>query len=395
MIFQDNELSNGEFGEDDREALRNLVRMVLKPGCVIVEIGSWLGNGSTRVIIDELRSIDGGKLYCVDTWKGSPNVAHHQDIAARYDIFETFLQNVRSAGGEAYVCPLKMTSSDAAKIIEDGSIDLVFIDGDHSYASAIEDISLWKSKVREGGILCGHDCECRPRGSLRDAIYSSLNIDHISGDGTPFSVIHSGVVVAVDEAFNGSANLWAETPFLRANGTLGRATMWDNRSPSTVERQAFLPSTDFASPPRLVGVLSSYNIVSFSGVHYAVPQSLGSMDLSSLEGSSMPPGIFVCSSYDEAILAIVVAELKYAQELMVSMNERLSRIDAELGGIKAQQESADARGTEVDQRLNGLLSRIDAELGDIKVQQGVTSHNPMVRIGRLIGRLSNWNNPKP
>jgi len=226
MLYLNNYLS---FGDDDRQALRLLVRQVLKPKCRILEIGSWLGTGSTRVIIEELKSINDGRLYCVDTWKGSSNVIKHQDIVAKYDVFGTFLHNVKEAGGAGYVHPLIMNSSDAAAIVADGYFDLIFIDGDHSYASTKEDIQLWMSKVRIGGILCGHDCECRPNGQLRDTIYSLRDADYISGEGTPFSVIHPGVVVAVDELFDGLANLWAETPIHRADGSNGRATLWDIR----------------------------------------------------------------------------------------------------------------------------------------------------------------------
>lgn len=226
MLFLNNYPS---FGDDDKEALRLLVRQILRPKCRILEIGSWLGTGSTRVIIEELMSIEDGKMYCVDTWKGSKNVSQHQDIVAKYDVFGTFLHNVENAGGDGRVHPLVMNSNCAAAIVADGYFDLIFIDGDHSYSSTKEDIQLWESKVRVGGILCGHDCECRPTGQLRDSIYSSRDADHISGEGTPFSVIHPGVVTAVDELFNGSANLWAETPILRADGTHGRATLWDIR----------------------------------------------------------------------------------------------------------------------------------------------------------------------
>ncbi|MDP1774201.1 MAG: class I SAM-dependent methyltransferase [Methylobacter sp.] len=302
MIYLDNHIS---FGEDDKEALRILVREVLKPNSKIVEIGSWLGTGSTKVIIEELQAIGSGTLYCVDTWKGSENVAQHQEVAAHYDIFETFSHNVNLANGEAYVKPLMMSSKDAAAIIEDGSIDLVFIDGDHSYAAVTEDIALWKSKVREGGILCGHDCECRPNGVLRDAISSSLDLDYIPGAGTFFEVVHPGVVLAVDEAFSGSANLWAETPFSRPNGVHGRATLWDNQQLSTITGPSPRPPISHDTPlPHLVGAVSDYNIVLFAGVHYAAPQSLGALDLSQLDLASRPPEILVARSYDEIVLAI-------------------------------------------------------------------------------------------
>jgi predicted O-methyltransferase YrrM len=51
----------------------------------------------------------------------------------------------------------KMSSLEAAQLFKDGSLDAVYIDADHSYPSAREDILTWKPKVRPGGILSGHD----------------------------------------------------------------------------------------------------------------------------------------------------------------------------------------------------------------------------------------------
>jgi hypothetical protein len=36
-------------------------------------------------------------------------------------------------------------------------LDLVYIDGDHTYEAVAEDIKLWEPKVRPGGIIGGHD----------------------------------------------------------------------------------------------------------------------------------------------------------------------------------------------------------------------------------------------
>lgn len=57
-------------------------------------------------------------------------------------------------------------------------------------------------------------------------------------------------------------------------------------------------------PPHLVGSQSGYNIVSFRGTHYAVPQSLGPMDFSQLDISSLPKGILAAHSHDDALNAI-------------------------------------------------------------------------------------------
>jgi hypothetical protein len=49
------------------------------------------------------------------------------------------------------------SAHDASKWIADGSLDFVFIDSDHSYEAVKQDINDWAPKVREGGIVSGHD----------------------------------------------------------------------------------------------------------------------------------------------------------------------------------------------------------------------------------------------
>jgi len=42
---------------------------------------------------------------------------------------------------------------------EDGSLDFVFIDADHSMEAVDEDIRLWEPKVKKGGLVSGHDID--------------------------------------------------------------------------------------------------------------------------------------------------------------------------------------------------------------------------------------------
>jgi predicted O-methyltransferase YrrM len=51
----------------------------------------------------------------------------------------------------------RKTSREAAEMVADASQDFVFIDADHRYESVLEDIRLWRPKVKPGGLLCGHD----------------------------------------------------------------------------------------------------------------------------------------------------------------------------------------------------------------------------------------------
>lgn len=42
---------------------------------------------------------------------------------------------------------------------ENDKFDFVFIDGDHSYEGCKKDILNWGSKIKEKGLLCGHDID--------------------------------------------------------------------------------------------------------------------------------------------------------------------------------------------------------------------------------------------
>jgi hypothetical protein len=52
---------------------------------------------------------------------------------------------------------MKMKSEEAAPQIADKSLDFVYIDGDHTFDAVMLDLILWSRKVREGGLVCGHD----------------------------------------------------------------------------------------------------------------------------------------------------------------------------------------------------------------------------------------------
>jgi hypothetical protein len=211
------------FSPFDMAALRQLASR-LAPGFTILEIGSWLGQGSTRILIEEARKKE-GTVYCVDTWKGNPNVQKHQNIVHDYDVLGTFLNNVEAAGGSQLVKPLIMSSGDASRIMHDAAFDLVFIDADHSYASTLGDIRAWRPKVRPGGILCGHDCEGRLADFGRERLESGLDRDTIPGNER-FREVHAGVILACHEVFGDKHQLWSETPIKAGDGSVGRSTIW-------------------------------------------------------------------------------------------------------------------------------------------------------------------------
>jgi len=52
---------------------------------------------------------------------------------------------------------IRDTTVNASNLIEDSSLDFVFVDAGHSYKAVCNDINNWYSKVKPGGCFCGHD----------------------------------------------------------------------------------------------------------------------------------------------------------------------------------------------------------------------------------------------
>ena len=64
-----------------------------------------------------------------------------------------------------------MDSVEASKRFEDKSIDFIFIDGNHQYEFVKKDIIAWLPKLKEGGVLAGHDHDWQ---RVKDAVKEIL-----------------------------------------------------------------------------------------------------------------------------------------------------------------------------------------------------------------------------
>ena len=59
---------------------------------------------------------------------------------------------------------LRMTSMEALDHFADGSLDFVYIDGAHDYDHVKEDLAGWCKKLKDDGVLAGHDY-CMEKGA--------------------------------------------------------------------------------------------------------------------------------------------------------------------------------------------------------------------------------------
>ena len=211
-----------QFGIGDATVLKVLLNRLppKNKNIKILEVGSWIGNGST-IILGEFAKERDGMLYCVDTWGGSLVQKKQTTLVQSHDIYGTFEYNIKSRGLEKYVRPLIMTSSEGSEILMDNYFDFIFIDGDHTYEIVKQDILNFSKKLKSNGILCGHDC-----GGLIDDFESSIiNENLISGafkNSQYPSGIHPGVIKGVSEIFgsNNSLTIWSKIDLRKENGEL-------------------------------------------------------------------------------------------------------------------------------------------------------------------------------
>lgn len=121
----------------------------------IVEIGVFKGCTSKQ-----LRTLfPDALLYLVDPWKLYEEYLTIEagPISQIPEVYERAFEEVKKTfEKDSHVKIVRKTSLEAALEIPDG-IDLVYIDGNHSYLHVKQDIQYWFSKIRPGGILSGHD----------------------------------------------------------------------------------------------------------------------------------------------------------------------------------------------------------------------------------------------
>jgi hypothetical protein len=113
------------------------------------EIGVADGRFS-RVLCD---SIPGLQLLCVDPYqryqenpRGGPQEQHERNWDIAHERLHGF--NVRF---------VREMSMDAVDNVPHGSLDFVFIDGHHGFEFVVMDLIAWSKRVRNGGIVAGHD----------------------------------------------------------------------------------------------------------------------------------------------------------------------------------------------------------------------------------------------
>jgi len=200
-----------------------------RPG-VFVELGTHAGVSYSAICESVLRSGTGTRCFAIDTWKGDKQAGFY-DESVYLDLKQFHDKHYASFSGL-----LRMTFDEALARFDDGSIDLLHIDGLHGYEAVAHDFETWLPKLSERGVIIFHDTNERRKGfgvwrlweKLR-SLYPSFEFLHSHGLGilcvgeqAPASVLslckvgNAEEIARVRERFQYLGERWATDRHVRS-----------------------------------------------------------------------------------------------------------------------------------------------------------------------------------
>ena len=134
-----------------------------------VEVGCWKGYSTTFLADCLKRNKSDFELFAVDLWDEKfflKRFRYDQELLKKYesikDVYYTaYDANLKKFGVRDVVKDVRGISWEMAGEFEDKSLDFVYLDADHHFRSVINDIERWSAKIKDGGMLAGHDWQIK------------------------------------------------------------------------------------------------------------------------------------------------------------------------------------------------------------------------------------------
>jgi len=123
----------------------------------LVELGTHNGVSYSAFCEAVVRNGFDTRCYAVDTWKGDDQAGYYSEEV--YLDLRRFNDDRYGAFSELLCC----TFDDALQYMSDASVDLLHIDGLHTYEAVRHDFQSWRPKLSETAVVLFHDTNVRER----------------------------------------------------------------------------------------------------------------------------------------------------------------------------------------------------------------------------------------
>src|ERR1700687_2229425 len=173
----------------------------LPDGGHAVELGAWYGRSTAFLAVELVNSGKAFRLDVIDHWKGSVRQDELTTHALKNDVHGTFLGNMDRGGVLDRMTVHKMTSLEGATLFADGSLDFVFIDASHDFASVRADIAAWWPKVKVGGVLSGHDFDTKTDPEVVQAVTTSFSPKALKIMNRTWSVVKEAPAIQLPQIY--------------------------------------------------------------------------------------------------------------------------------------------------------------------------------------------------
>ena len=136
---------------------RLLGRLLRRPINVILELGSWVGAGSTRFFLENSDAL----LICNDIWRRNPREVTPWREHKIPTLYETFCRN--NWCDRDRIVPLRMDTMDGIREVAKSGIipDLIYVDASHEYSDVTAQLDLIR-KLFPSSIITGDDYDAFP-----------------------------------------------------------------------------------------------------------------------------------------------------------------------------------------------------------------------------------------
>ena len=158
----------GFLSDKEAKKLQELFLKVHHLGSVL-EIGTYCGKSALN--FSEVAKDVNGLIYTIDHHTGSEEHQRGEEYhdselfderLKKFNTLPEFLNNLKSKKMAKFIIPIIDKSQNASNFFSE-KISLLFIDGGHSFETALSDYNAWKDKIFSDGLLVIHDVFPNPK----------------------------------------------------------------------------------------------------------------------------------------------------------------------------------------------------------------------------------------